>query len=769
MSPFKLSPRHLASVFAVVSLCGWTHAADVTVTWTGRGDGESWKNPANWDPPVVPQNTADIRFQVIIPGGSGQIRFGLPFENPGIIQSLRLGKERQLILPSGPGLTIIDDALLAGILDAQGGNFFAEGEGVEFAGDRARIWVSGGSLVRVSAPQYSSRGLWGDDRCSGPDCKPQTYIWPLFTAKGPGSRLELPLLEEIDAGFDSGGEDHDRQRIFASDNGTIDLSGLKKVIGPADTFDIVYLPEHIEDRLEILAAGGGQILLESLEEIATAGHGCTRICADNATLSLPRLRTAMNVIFEADGGGAVRVEGPQQAVYDTSRLWADDGCTGGDCLPRTYTWTILQATGTGSVLALPSLAAIQAGFDSGGEDEDYHRILASDGGAIDLSGVKKIIAPSDEIDGIGFRAEYGSEILLSSLESISSRLRGWTHFSVNESRLSLGRLDPEGETTIGASGSSTVVHIEGDCLVNSRCEVTIRKTSHLIVDGLFVIDGGCFTLSEPVWPEEGLGGTLSAGSHVLFSLKDEACFYDVDSTLRCQGGGLQILEVGGRDLGPCQYCLGNGNFGWGELVVGSEGRPTTVELQDSIDNGNRGPASGPRAEALYLIGIGGGSGLEIAPGSTLSIDDLNVYLKYSGAIVDIGSLFEPGDPGYPTQTTYPKDRPLEERGTIVRGPRADFRRGDANADGEIDLSDAIFLLSYLFLGGSEPSCRDAGDADDNGSLEITDPISILAFKFQGGRKPAEPFSAEPYPLCGIDPTEDGLDCEEFKPCGTTTR
>jgi hypothetical protein len=88
----------------------------------------------------------------------------------------------------------------------------------------------------------------------------------------------------------------------------------------------------------------------------------------------------------------------------------------------------------------------------------------------------------------------------------------------------------------------------------------------------------------------------------------------------------------------------------------------------------------------------------------------------------------------------------------------DFVRGDANADGNVDLSDAVATLNYLFLGGEEPKCLDAADADDSGDLLITDAIFHLGVLFLGqGSFPP------PSPDCGPDPTEDELGC--LQGCG----
>jgi hypothetical protein len=43
--------------------------------------------------------------------------------------------------------------------------------------------------------------------------------------------------------------------------------------------------------------------------------------------------------------------------------------------------------------------------------------------------------------------------------------------------------------------------------------------------------------------------------------------------------------------------------------------------------------------------------------------------------------------------------------------------------------------------------------------EITDAVYLLNFLFLGGRAPVNPF-----PKCGLDPTEDELSCESFESC-----
>ncbi len=90
----------------------------------------------------------------------------------------------------------------------------------------------------------------------------------------------------------------------------------------------------------------------------------------------------------------------------------------------------------------------------------------------------------------------------------------------------------------------------------------------------------------------------------------------------------------------------------------------------------------------------------------------------------------------------------------INGDVSIFVRGDSNGDTLLDLSDVIFTLGFLFLGGIQSNCPDAADANDDGLLNITDPIYFMGFFFLGE---FESLPA-PYPLPGPDPTPDGLVC-----------
>ena len=88
-----------------------------------------------------------------------------------------------------------------------------------------------------------------------------------------------------------------------------------------------------------------------------------------------------------------------------------------------------------------------------------------------------------------------------------------------------------------------------------------------------------------------------------------------------------------------------------------------------------------------------------------------------------------------------------------------FTRGDSNHDCLLDISDAVFAVGYLFQGGTMPPCEDAADTNNDGILNIADPIYLLNYLFQEGPAPSAPF-----PLPGLDPDGDALDCAVQSSC-----
>ncbi len=90
-----------------------------------------------------------------------------------------------------------------------------------------------------------------------------------------------------------------------------------------------------------------------------------------------------------------------------------------------------------------------------------------------------------------------------------------------------------------------------------------------------------------------------------------------------------------------------------------------------------------------------------------------------------------------------------------------FVRSDANSDGAVDISDAVYMLAALFISGAPPPpCAKSGDANDDGAFDISDAVYTLAALFI----PGSPTPPAPHPNCGVDPTADPLECVAFPAC-----
>ncbi|MDD5110107.1 MAG: hypothetical protein PHI63_02735 [Patescibacteria group bacterium] len=82
-----------------------------------------------------------------------------------------------------------------------------------------------------------------------------------------------------------------------------------------------------------------------------------------------------------------------------------------------------------------------------------------------------------------------------------------------------------------------------------------------------------------------------------------------------------------------------------------------------------------------------------------------------------------------------------------------FVRGDASDDGYVDDRDADAIDAWQWHGGVIP-CLDAADTDDNGRIDINDTVYLNNYLHLGGAAPVSP-----YPGLGVDPTVDALGCK----------
>ncbi|MBU1319609.1 MAG: hypothetical protein KKG33_09320 [candidate division Zixibacteria bacterium] len=61
--------------------------------------------------------------------------------------------------------------------------------------------------------------------------------------------------------------------------------------------------------------------------------------------------------------------------------------------------------------------------------------------------------------------------------------------------------------------------------------------------------------------------------------------------------------------------------------------------------------------------------------------------------------------------------------------------GDPDASGDVDIDDIVYLIAYIFSGGSAPNPIASGDVDCTGSPDIDDAVYLVHFVFSGGPAP----------------------------------
>jgi len=92
--------------------------------------------------------------------------------------------------------------------------------------------------------------------------------------------------------------------------------------------------------------------------------------------------------------------------------------------------------------------------------------------------------------------------------------------------------------------------------------------------------------------------------------------------------------------------------------------------------------------------------------------------------------------------------------TIKVVPGVTWRRGDADGNGKLELTDAVRLLTFLFLDAAKiPPCKMGADSDSNNKLELTDAVRLLTFLFLDSSKKPDGFPG----------------CSEFTGCDYATQ
>jgi hypothetical protein len=73
--------------------------------------------------------------------------------------------------------------------------------------------------------------------------------------------------------------------------------------------------------------------------------------------------------------------------------------------------------------------------------------------------------------------------------------------------------------------------------------------------------------------------------------------------------------------------------------------------------------------------------------------------------------------------------------TITDPPAPPYLCGDADGGGNVSISDAVFIINYIFAGGAAPDPLESADADCSGNVAIGDAVYLVNYIFGGGPSP----------------------------------
>ena len=61
--------------------------------------------------------------------------------------------------------------------------------------------------------------------------------------------------------------------------------------------------------------------------------------------------------------------------------------------------------------------------------------------------------------------------------------------------------------------------------------------------------------------------------------------------------------------------------------------------------------------------------------------------------------------------------------------------GDADNNGKVDISDLVYIVDYMFLGGPPPFSLNAADVDGSCQIDVSDLVYFAEYMFLGGPAP----------------------------------
>ena len=238
-----------------------------------------------------------------------------------------------------------------------------------------------------------------------------------------------------------------------------------------------------------------------------------------------------------------------------------------------------------------------------------------------------------------------------------------------------------------------------------------------------VIDAGIISLDHV--DGETATGSLTTGSLIVFHLRYTN---ELDDIITSMANGFRVHSSTGVQ--------------WDHLTGSNTGLLGTTEFPDGFQM-SYASIDGIGADTIGLMAAGS-NGLGMPPGfdeivMTLEIGPISD--AYAGGQICLDSSWIPPQdiwtwgagsgerriPGWGGPYCFDISNDL---------PCLNPIRGDVDySDGGIDISDLVYLVSYMFSGGPPPPCFEEADMNATGGVDISDLIYLVDYMFSGGPAP----------------------------------
>lgn len=309
---------------------------------------------------------------------------------------------------------------------------------------------------------------------------------------------------------------------------------------------------------------------------------------------------------------------------------------------------------------------------------------------------------------------------------------------------------------LGSPAKENVVVVGGLSFTPELCEGSVTVLPAVVQGNVCFYVGGA-TLGPDLLPPE-IEGSAGETRKLSFYYSSEEDY---------QPGGAQLDQLQGVSMGLIFDC---------DLTVKEETFEVTPDtITSAVDadyvnfHADNDPNDGDGCEMVLAILVEAdppfeGSTLPPTP-RPLKLGTVDVEISAQAACGACSAIeFKDGVNGrakVPVRNLYAAENAsfvpcLVPTRVCVSGQPV-FRRGDCNYDTRVNTTDAVQVLRYIFpawSGEYTPPCRSACDADDSGRIQVSDAITILSWLFLMGPPPPDPGPLVP----GPDPTPDELDC-----------